>query len=841
MWLKLIRTGNVFTGYGSSDGSTWTLLGTATIAMPTTVYVGLAVSGAGYLEPATFDCVTVTPTPSVSTVSPTLGPIGTAITITGTNLGATQGTSNVWFNGVPATSITSWNSGQIVALVPTGAPSGTGTVIVTVNNIPSEGSAQFTVINPIIASLVPPAGEVGGTIAVNGSGFGAVQNGVVSFNGVTASVQSWSDGLVEVTVPSASSGPLTVSNDGVISNSMTFTVSSAVAITSVSPSSGVVGTPVTISGSGFGATQSSSVVEIGGVPVSATSWSNSQIVVTVPSNALTGPVTVTVAGITATGPTFTVSFSITLTSSANPSTVNVPLTFTASVAPLAATGTVTFKDGTTTLGTSTINSSSGVATFSTSTLASGSHSITAVYNGNSSYPSKTSSVLTESVLTVSSITVSPGSLSLPLSSVERYVATAVHSDNSTQVIPSGVTWNSTNTATASIDSTGLMTGVGQGQTTIQATFNSVTGSSSLTIGVPSFRSVGSLNTSRTGHTATLLQNGQVLIVGGNYDPAGGNDSTLTSAELYNPVTQTFTYTGSLNTPRAGHTATLLPNGNVLIAGGAWYNNTYGVEEPVFTLEMYNTATGTFSIVPGTLNNAAPEAILLNNGMILFLVPYSPSGSPQQLYDPSTGIMSNTGIPVVFRESQSFTSTLLNDGTVLIAGGALWNGGAGGIANSAELYSPATETFGAVGNLTTPTEYQTATLLNTGTVLLAGGEGTSSSSYLSAEELYNPSTQTFSATGSEEELRVARNLGLRFGPKDKSVILKKLPLNELANFYGPLRIHSARFSINGGSKCTGCSFVYPRWDITLSGIGSSGWLLIVVEPFFGRITSISDSE
>lgn len=94
---------------------------------------------------------------------------------------------------------------------------------------------------------------------------------------------------------------------------------------------------------------------------------------------------------------------------------------------------------------------------------------------------------------------------------------------------------------------------------------------------------------------------------------------------------------------------------------------------------------------------------------------------------------------------------------------------------------------------------------------------------------------------EEELRVARKLGLRLGAEDKSAVLKKIPLNELAKLYGPLRIYSARFSMNGGSKCTECSFVYPRWNITLSGIGTPRGLLIVVEPFFGRITSISDSE
>ncbi len=739
MWLKLIRTGNTFTGYGSPDGSNWTLLGTATITMPTTVYIGLAVSGAGYLEPATFDSVAVTPTPSISSVSPTIGPIGTSVTVTGTNFGATQGTSNVWFNGVPATSITSWTSSQIVAIVPAAATSGTGLVTVTVNNIPSEGSSYFTVINPIITSLVPPAGEVGGTIAVNGSGFGASQNGVVSINGATATVQSWSDTLVQVTVPSTTTGPLTVSNDGVISNSQTFTVSSAVAITSISPSSGVVATPVTINGSGFGATQSNSVVEFGGATATATSWTNSQIIASVPANAVTGAVTVTVAGITATGPTFTVSFGMTLTSSANPSTVNIPLTFTANVTPLAATGTVKFKDGSTTLGTTTITN--GVATYTTSTLAAGSHSITGVYSGNSSYPSSTSPTLTENVMTVSSITVSPATLSLPLSSVERYVATAVHSDNSTQIIPGIATWTSTNTATATIDATGLMTAVGQGTTTIQATFNSVTGSSSLTVGVPSFRSVGSLNMSRTGHTATLLQNGQVLIVGGNNDPAGGNDTTLASAELYDPVTETFSYTGSLTTPRYLHTATLLPNGNVLIVGGEQTLDSYGDMGGVFTIEMYDPTSGTFSLVPGSLDNAEPTTTLLSNGMVLLQA--WDGSDPIQLYDPSTGVLSNAGSSLGLPLGQTFTATLLNDGTVLDAGGILYSSGNETITNVAQLFNPATETLSATGNLTTPTEYQTATLLNTGSVLLAGGEGTSG--YLSAAELYNPTAKTFSAT------------------------------------------------------------------------------------------------
>jgi hypothetical protein len=157
-----------------------------------------------------------------------------------------------------------------------------------------------------------------------------------------------------------------------------------------------------------------------------------------------------------------------------------------------------------------------------------------------------------------------------------------------------VPW-STNTATATIDTTGLMTGVGQGQTTIQATFNSVTGSSSLTVGVPSFRSTGSLNTSRTGHTATLLPNGKVLIVGGATYPGNGTVVILASSEIYDPVSQTFTVSGSLNTARTQHTATLLPNGKVLIAGGGSGFDTNSFLVGVFTLEMYDPVSGTFSV------------------------------------------------------------------------------------------------------------------------------------------------------------------------------------------------------------------------------------------------------
>jgi hypothetical protein len=91
----------------------------------------------------------------------------------------------------------------------------------------------------------------------------------------------------------------------------------------------------------------------------------------------------------------------------------------------------------------------------------------------------------------------------------------------------------------------------------------------------------------------------------------------------------------------------------------------------------------------------------------------------------------------------------------------------------------------------------------------------------------------------EELETARKLGLRYGPEDKDALLQLIPLKDLSRFYGPLQIKNAEFRMNGGQKCAGCSFANPNWYITASEVGSTHGLLIIVEPFFGKITSIGE--
>ena len=251
-----------------------------------------------------------------------------------------------------------------------------------------------------------------------------------------------------------------------------------------------------------------------------------------------------------------------------------------------------------------------------------------------------------------------------------------------------------------------------------------------------FVPTGSLNTARTQHTATLLNSGTVLIVGG----ADNSNTSLATAELYDPVTGTFTPAGSMVAARTLQTATLLNNGTVLVAGGV------GIAGALPSAELYDPATRTFSPT-GSMNTARYEhtATLLNNGMVLIAGGFpTTSSASAELYDPATGTFTLTGSMSTARASH--TATLRTNGMVLVAGGA-----SSGIAltSSAELYDPATGTFTPTGSMSTARANHTATLQNNGTVLVAGGGNIVLGNLvtLASAELYDPATGTFAPTGS----------------------------------------------------------------------------------------------
>jgi hypothetical protein len=234
-----------------------------------------------------YDSQLVTPlpiaTPTISGVSPSSGPVGTVVTISGSNFGTTQGSSSVRFNGVTAAP-TNWTATSITAPVPPGATS--GNVSVTVNGLASNG-VSFAV-PPAIANLSRTSGSVGAAVIISGTTFGTAQgSSTVTFNGMAATPTSWSPTSITAPVPAgATTGPLVVRVSGLASNGSMFTLLTPPVIASLSPSSGPPGALVHISGTDFGAIRGGSTVSFDGVPAAPFSWTDDLIVARAPGSAL---------------------------------------------------------------------------------------------------------------------------------------------------------------------------------------------------------------------------------------------------------------------------------------------------------------------------------------------------------------------------------------------------------------------------------------------------------------------------------------------------------------------------------------------------------------------------
>ena len=171
--------------------------------------------------------VPMTTTASIASLGPTSGPVGTSVTVSGANFGATKGTSTLTFNGSTATP-TTWAASSIVVPIPVGAT--TGNVVVTVGGVASNGVA-FTVGTPApsITSLAPASGPVGTLVTINGTNFGAsTGTSSVTFNGTTAMPGPWSATSIVVPVPAgATTGNVVVTVGGAASNGVGFTVPAA--------------------------------------------------------------------------------------------------------------------------------------------------------------------------------------------------------------------------------------------------------------------------------------------------------------------------------------------------------------------------------------------------------------------------------------------------------------------------------------------------------------------------------------------------------------------------------------------------------------------------------------
>ena len=414
------------------------------------------------------------------------------------------------------------------------------------------------------------------------------------------------------------------------------------------------------------------------------------------------------------------------------------------------------------------------------------------------------------------ITIAPSNPTIMKGASQQLTATGIFDDGTQHALGASVTWETSPSAVATINTNGNVIGVGEGVAQVTAADQGVTGSTSVTVGQPGLLSItvspnpSSLPAGETGQlTATgNFSDGSVqnltqsaawsssapnvatinaaglasgLIVGSTtITAASGTVQGTTALTVTSPVLASIAVTPADSSIAAGNTQQLTATGTYsdgstqnLTSTAAWsasassvatISNASGsqglatasglgtttIEAALGAISGSTTMTVTAGFVlTGSLNTARAShtSTVLNNGMVLIAGGYNGNIlASAELYDPASGTFTSTGS---LNNARIYhTATLLNNGMVLIVGGTDNNGN---ILAGAELYNPATGTFTPTGSLSTARELHTATLKN-GMVLIAGGTD-NNGNILASAELYNPTTGTFTPTGSLNTTRI----------------------------------------------------------------------------------------
>jgi hypothetical protein len=326
---------------------------------------------------------------------------------------------------------------------------------------------------------------------------------------------------------------------------------------------------------------------------------------------------------------------------------------------------------------------------------------------------------------------------------------------------------------------------------------------------------GSMAQARDSFPAVVLTNGKVLVSGG----VGTGNVILSSAELYDPTTGAWSSAGSLSVARAAHTATLLPGGKVLVTGGCI---ALTCSPATAISELYDPTSNTWSTT-GSLNTARyfHTAVLLKTGKVLAVGGAGPLSSCE-LYSPTTGKWTNAASTNAGRYLN--TTTLLVDGKVLVAGGA--NGKYP--VNSAEIYDPTAKTWTLTGNMKSGRYAHTAALLPDSTVVVAGGVGQSIScgkactGYIpfSKVDVYNEAAGTFTAAASLSQPLAYHSMtllstGRALENGGLGVTSICCVVESTASFYTPLTLTFSASSLNFGLLQIGLTS--PSQTVTVTNV------------------------
>ena len=250
---------------------------------------------------------------------------------------------------------------------------------------------------------------------------------------------------------------------------------------------------------------------------------------------------------------------------------------------------------------------------------------------------------------------------------------------------------------------------------------------------------------RADHTATLLPDGRVLLAGGMVE----NGVFLASLEAYEPASGHFRALGNMQSPRVGHTATLLPDGKVLLAGGLAGTGGEGLKEGVTaSAELFDPATNAVAAAgPLTTHRAEHEALLLPGGAPILLGGNDGERvlSSVERYEPKSRRFVAAG--ALGAPRMSLAAVVLDDGTVLVTGGSTGLGRDRAVLDSAEIYDPKTGRSTPVGRMSVPRHKHAALRLGDGRVLIVGGSDARDwSGVHDTAEIYDPRTRRFSPAG-----------------------------------------------------------------------------------------------
>jgi WD40 repeat protein len=238
-----------------------------------------------------------------------------------------------------------------------------------------------------------------------------------------------------------------------------------------------------------------------------------------------------------------------------------------------------------------------------------------------------------------------------------------------------------------------------------------------------------MNVTRVYHTATLLHDGRVLVAGGNCE--GTDCVTQKSAEIYDPMTQTWLTAAYMNVAREGHTAALMDDGKVLVAGGT------GVDGAMLqSAELFDPVTESWSLTSTMARQREGHSMtLLQDGRVM-VAGFWDEDRSVELFDPDTGNWTLTGSQLIAHGGALSTLTVLEDGRVLVVGGSNCGGDDCITEKTAELYAPAEGIWVFTSEMNTEREQHTATRLQDGRVLVAGGR-TNDGTPLKSSELFTP--------------------------------------------------------------------------------------------------------